>query len=65
MQALWRPALHVTGCIALGYLEVFWIMHADQHKDSNMEATVISKTLDLVCNKVTAGNPAAVLPRSL
>eukprot|EP00973_Karenia_brevis_P017071 2342995-Karenia_brevis.AAC.1 len=40
-------------------------MHADQHKDSNMEATAISKTLDLVFNKVAAGNPTAVLPRSL
>ena len=47
-EKLWRPQLHVVGAIAWGYVEAYWIMSPDQAKDSNMNATIIAKTLDLV-----------------
>jgi hypothetical protein len=47
-ESLWRPQLHVTGAICHGHLECYFIMDTDQAKDSNMNATVIARTLDLV-----------------
>ena len=47
-DALWRPQLHVTGCIWHGVLEAYFIMPPDIAKDSNMNATVINRMFDLV-----------------
>lgn len=47
-EGLWKPQLHVTGCIYHGVLEAFYIMSPDVAKDSNMESTVIHRTLDHV-----------------
>lgn len=52
-ESLWRPQLHVTGAICHGHLECYFIMGTDQAKDSNMNATVIARTLDLVKQKLS------------
>ena len=31
-SCLWRPALHVVGCIAFGHVEAYYIMNSDQKK---------------------------------
>ena len=51
-DSLWRPQLHVTGVIVWGHLEIYFIMDADMKKDSNMEATVIARSLDLMQQKL-------------
>ena len=56
-ESLWRPQLHVTGTIVHGHLECYFIMDADQAKDSNMNATVIARTLDLVKQKTGQSLP--------
>ena len=55
----------MVGCIAWGYLEMFFIMDPDQHKDANMECTVISRALELVHQHIKTLNPNAAMPRSL
>jgi hypothetical protein len=36
-EKLWRPCLHVVGCIAHGHLEYYGIMPPDVAKDANMD----------------------------
>ena len=55
--------MHVVGTIAWGHFDCYFIMNADQKKDSNMECTVVSRTLDLVNNKLAS--KAHAMPRSL
>ena len=31
-SSLWRPALHVVGCLAFGHVEAYYIMNSDQKK---------------------------------
>jgi len=45
--SLWRPTLHMVGCMVEGLLEIFFLTDQDVKKDSNMEMTCISLTLDL------------------
>lgn len=44
---LWRPSLHVTGAIAFGYVEAYYIMSPTTPKDSSMESTVLALLLDI------------------
>ena len=30
LSSLWRPALHVVGCLAFGHVEAYYIMNSDQ-----------------------------------
>ena len=48
LEPLWRPALHVTGCIVVGHLEAYFILQPDQCKDGNMNCTLVSRAFDLV-----------------
>ena len=59
---LYRPQLHVVGAIVHGHLEAYFIMNSDQAKDANMNATLISRLLDLTREKI---DPQCALPRSL
>ena len=47
-EKLWRPTLHVVGAIVYGYYETYFIMNADQRKDSNMNMTIICILFDLL-----------------
>ena len=58
-----RPSLHLTGVLAFGLLEVYFILPPDTCKDSNMNATVISVTLDLCQRLVESWGPEHSLPR--
>lgn len=58
-----RPALHLTGAIAFGVLEAYFIMGPDTKKDANMNCTCISKTLDLCKSALAKMGPEYGLPR--
>ena len=45
-SALHRPTLHMTGCIAFGQLEAYFVMRPDTAKDANMNITIIGRMLD-------------------
>lgn len=60
-ESLWRPPLHVTGAIAHGHLESYFILDTDVAKDSNMNATIMSRMMDLVKEKLGVH----ALPRNL
>lgn len=60
-----RPALHMTGCVALGVCEAYYILLPDCKKDSNMNATCISDMLDKVICALSARGPDTCLPRHL
>lgn len=45
---LWKPAQHVTGVIAFGLLEVYFLLPPDCAKDSNMNAYLVGRTLELI-----------------
>ena len=57
-----RPQLHVVGIIIHGHLEAYYIMDADQPKDSSMNCTIVAQALDKV--KEILG-PDQALPRNL
>lgn len=44
----WRPSQHVTGLIAFGAIEAYYVMSPDCAKDSNMNSTLVAHTLDLL-----------------
>jgi len=48
LEPLWRPALHVTGVIIHGHIEVYYIMDTDRPKDANMNCTVLMRSLDIL-----------------
>jgi hypothetical protein len=47
-DSLWRPNLHVVGCIVHGVAEVYFGSDTDMKKDSNAQQTILSRTLDIV-----------------
>lgn len=46
-ERLWRPTLHLVCAIVHGVIECYYIMDHDQKKDSNMNISLILRTLDL------------------
>ena len=60
-----RPALHLTGVIAFGLLESFFILSPDTKKDSNMNATCLAAVLDKCQLAVECMGPTKCLPRHL
>ena len=55
----------MVGTIAWGHLECFFFMAPDLPKDSNMECTVISRTLDVLLESFDTHSPGRALPRTL
>ena len=49
----WRPQAGVCGVTAYGYFDFFGLMPCDVAKDANMEATMISRCLDLLHDHCT------------
>ena len=47
-EKLWRPQLHTVGVLAAGVCEAYYIMPPDVAKDSNMNMSLLSHTLDHV-----------------
>ena len=46
--------IHITGVIVWGMLEYYVLMPPDCPKDSNMNATVIARVLDILVSKLKA-----------
>ncbi len=61
-EVCWRPQLHMVAAIFHGVVEAYFIMDPDVAKDSNMEATVICRTLDIGLGLLP---PNSKLPHSL
>ncbi|CAK9028727.1 unnamed protein product [Durusdinium trenchii] len=61
----WRPSIHVTGCICFGQFEYYAIMRPDQAKDSNMNATITCRVLDLLHTKLQSQGPEYSFPPEL
>ncbi|CAL1146424.1 unnamed protein product [Cladocopium goreaui] len=60
-----RPALHLTGAVAIGLCEVYYILAPDTKKDSNMVATCLAHLLDRCQLVVENRGPDYCLPRHL
>lgn len=65
LSKLWRPSVHVVGVICFGVLEYYALLPCDVPKDSNMNATVISRVLDLVANILRAKGERFSFPSTL
>lgn len=48
----WKPSIHVTGVILFGQLEYYAIMRPTTAKDSNMNSTIVARTLDIMAEKL-------------
>ena len=48
LEGLWRPQAHFTGVLAAGVLDAFYMTNCDPRKDSNSNASLLSRTLDHV-----------------
>ncbi len=48
LEGCWRPVLHMTGVLAEGWGEFFYIGEADAKKDSNTNLQCLSLTLDKI-----------------
>ena len=46
-EKLWRPTLHLVCAIAHGVVECYYVMDHDQRKDSNMNISLIMRTVDV------------------
>jgi hypothetical protein len=42
---LWRPQVHMVGAVVHGVVECYWALDCDVRQDSNMQRTVLMKTL--------------------
>ncbi|CAE7298360.1 unnamed protein product [Symbiodinium sp. CCMP2592] len=51
----WRPAIHVTGVITWGLLEIYFILPSSVPKDSNMNATILARCLDIAQESLEEG----------
>ena len=47
LESLWRPAVHLVGCIVSGMFEWFGILESDQRKDSNTQITLLPHAIGL------------------
>lgn len=45
-EKLWRPTLHLVLCIVHGVCECYYVMDGDCKKDSNMQITLINRSID-------------------
>ena len=60
-EPLWKAKLHMVCCICHGIVEAYYIMPPDLPKDSNMENTITSRTLDVAQELLP---PGTKLPHS-
>ena len=65
LAGAWRPQLSVVGVIVHGLLEAYFLLEPDIHKDANMEATVISRVLDIIQEKYQEKHPSYCVPKSI
>ena len=46
-ERCWRPSCHSVCAIAHGIVECYYVMNGDLKKDSNMNITLINRTIDI------------------
>ena len=46
-ERCWRPSCHLVCAIAHGIVECYYVMNGDLKKDSNMNITLINRTIDI------------------
>ena len=46
-EKVWRPTLHMVAVVISGVLEAYYLLDCDLKADSNMEMTLITRSLDL------------------
>ena len=61
LEVFWKPNLHVVCSIVHGIVECYYIMPPDLPKDSNMESTIIARSLDVALELLP---PGTMLPES-
>ena len=54
-DACWKTHLHVVCAIVHGVVECFFLMPPDLPKDSNMEATIITRAIDVASELMPSG----------
>ena len=47
LKQVWRPQLHVTGCIIHGVADVYWIGDADLKKDANATVQFLNEAVEI------------------
>ena len=65
LEASWRPQMSVHGVIVHGLFEAYFLAGPDVHKDANMEATVIARTLDIIQEMYKEKNEHFCVPKSI
>ncbi len=60
-----RPRLHVTGAIVDGCLEAYFLNDASIAKDANLQATLLSRLLDLVQSNLQTKVAMPPMPQNL
>ena len=51
-EKVWRPTLHLVGVVISGVLEAFYLLDCDLKADSNMEMTLMVRSLDLAAEEL-------------
>ena len=62
LQKIWRPSMHIVGCLVFGMLEYYAILPSDCPKDSSMNCTIVSRVIDILAEKLRAMGEAHSFP---
>ena len=65
LSKIWRPNIHVVGCVVFGMVECYYLMPPDCPKNASMNCTVLSKVLDVVAGLLRKMGIAYGFPPSL
>ena len=61
----WKPNVHVVGSIVYGVVGIYFLLPMDNPKDSNMQSTLLSRSLDIARCKLSEMDPDFDLPERL
>lgn len=52
LQKIWRPSMHIVGCLVFGMLEYYAVLPSDCPKDASMNCTIVSRVIDILAEKL-------------
>ena len=58
---MWKPCLHLVGCVFDGVRDMYYLLDADAAKDSNCSLTCLSRTLEVGSQELTRRGTAMPL----
>ena len=61
VAAMWKPCLHLVGCVFDGVRDMYYLLDADTAKDSNCSLTCLSRTLEVGSQELTRRGTAMPL----